>query len=202
MQWGPGTAIVRRTVWQGGVFGAQPMTVVSDSGGLLASHLAIGTEWFGPTFASRETVMDELREGKLGFGMRTWERNDVLVLARPFEPYSIHGFWNEEGSFVAWYVNLQEPMRRTRLGYDTRDQVLDIIVGEDLSSWMWKDEHELESAVEMGMHTADEAVEIRRNGEDVIAMIERGEAWWADWRDWAPDSSRPIPRLQEGWDEL
>jgi hypothetical protein len=37
-------------------------------------------------------------------------------------------------AFGAWYVNLQEPFRRSRLGFDTQDLELDVVVSPDGSS--------------------------------------------------------------------
>jgi hypothetical protein len=75
-------------------------------------------------------------------------------------------------------------------------------VGDDLSWWQWKDEHELAEAVELDLLTQGEADQIRRNGELAIAEIESGDAWWKRWSSWAPDPSRPIPTLPDGWDVL
>jgi predicted RNA-binding protein associated with RNAse of E/G family len=110
------------------------------------------------------------------------------------------GFWNEQGTFVGWYANLQDPLRWTRFGYDTRDHALDVIIGEDLSSWMLKDEDELAMSVQMGLYTPEEGREIERNGQAVIDMIKAGEAWWGEWRSFEPDPSWPIPVFPDGWD--
>ena len=52
------------------------------------------------------------------------------------------------------------------------------------------------------MFTQDEADSFRRNGEAVIDMIERGDAWWAGWHDWVPDLAASIPGLPAGWEQL
>jgi hypothetical protein len=39
-----------------------------------------------------------------------------------------------------WYVNFQRPMRRTAIGFDTFDLLLDLVIAPDLSRWDWKDE--------------------------------------------------------------
>ena len=110
--------------------------------------------------------------------------------------------WNEAGEMVCWYINLQEPMRRSRIGYDTRDQLLDIVFSPDLSSWTWKDENELEEAIGYGFFTQERADAVRRAGEEVIELVERGDAWWTRWNDWAPDPTWPIPALPDDWDVL
>ncbi len=180
----------------------RPLRVVSDDDGLLATYLAIGTGMFGAIFDDRATAMDEIATGSVRWGERTWVKHNVLSLVRAGDPYAAMGFWNEEGTFVAWYINLQDPMRRTPIGFDSRDHFLDLIVGEDLASWMWKDEDELDAGVKMGLFGADEAARIRRNGEQVIDLVRRGKTWWGEWRGWTPDPSWAIPSLPEGWNQF
>ncbi len=165
-------------------------------------QVSIGTTHIGPLPQSRETVMDEFEHGELKWGERQWTMFNVIIIVRPDDPYSIQGFYNDESVFVGWYVNLQDPLTWSRFGYDTRDHFLDIIVGEDLKSWMWKDEDELARAVVLGLISSDEATSIRVNGEAVVDLIERGDIWWADWRNTVPDVSLPIPVLPRGWDVL
>ena len=51
-------------------------------------------------------------------------------------------------------MNLEEPLKRTAIGFDYLDQLLDIEIAVDLSSWKWKDEDELEEAVARGDYDA------------------------------------------------
>ena len=112
--------------------------------------------------------------------------------------------WGENGRELAhWYINLQEPLRRTQIGFDTRDNMLDIVVAPDLSAWRWKDEADVANAVEAGILSGDEAAEIRREGERVIELIERGtppfDPAWATWR---PDRAWAFPELVPGWADV
>ena len=122
------------------------------------------------------------------------------MLARPGRWSSIWGFWGEDsGPPKAWYVNLEEPMRRSRAGFDTRDLQLDIVVMPDLT-WTWKDEREFDEMRDLGLITDEEANLVRDEGESVIAEIGRGDTWWLEWKDWVPDASWPLPTLSDGWD--
>ena len=48
-------------------------------------------------------------------GRTRWEGHGVLMLQRPGEAHAIWVFWHgPEREFTGWYVNLQEPFRRTR----------------------------------------------------------------------------------------
>ena len=177
------------------------MTVASDDGKLLAAWLRVGTVCYAPLFTDRATAADEFARGDVKWSLRPWNTHNVLTLTREGDPYSAQAFWNaESGRFVAWYINLQEPMRRSPLGFDTRDQSLDIVIGPDNKTWMWKDVEETARGVELGLFTPEEAEEVRRNGEAVIELVESGTTWWEDWRNSSPDPSWPLPTLPEGWD--
>ena len=46
------------------------------------------------------------------------------MLVKPGAAHSVELLWNAEtGQFLCWYINLQEPLRRTPLGFDTMDLV-------------------------------------------------------------------------------
>ncbi len=132
----------------------------------------------------------------------TWFGGGRLFLAGPEAAHSICPSWEADGSFAGWYVNLETPWRRTPVGFDTTDHVLDIWVLPD-RSWRWKDEEELQEAVEAGLFTPQQAKAIRHEGERVL---ERVEAWTEPfnegWEEWRPDSSWPMPSVPEGWDRL
>jgi predicted RNA-binding protein associated with RNAse of E/G family len=93
-------------------------------------------------------------------------------------------------------VNLQEPLRRTPIGFDTADQLLDL-VRSPRGEWRWKDEHELVDAVARGYIGADEAATIRAEGERVIA----NDGFPTGWEDFEPDPTWQVPRLPSGWNE-
>jgi hypothetical protein len=125
-----------------------------------------------------------------------WHSYRVLILVRPGDGFAFELLWRaDDDTFAAWYVNLQEPLRRTALGFDTDDLVLDIWVEPD-GSWEWKDEDELEVAVALGRFTAAQAAEIRSVGERVVAE----RPWPTGWEEWRPDPSWQLPRLPDGWD--
>ena len=96
-------------------------------------------------------------------------------------------------------MNLQEPLRRSRLGFDTRDQVLDIVVEPDLS-WRWKDEDELAHAVERRVFSSGEAGAIRAEGERVVRRLP--ELVPTGWENWQPDPGWDLPALPADWDRL
>jgi predicted RNA-binding protein associated with RNAse of E/G family len=99
----------------------------------------------------------------------------------------------------SWYLNLQEPFRRTGLGFDTQDLELDIVVSPD-GSWRVKDDDKLEGWIERGRWTRDEVEAIRAEGRRLGRELDRGRRWWSDdWAIWLPDPKWPQPSIPEGW---
>src|SRR5918992_2941018 len=130
---------------------------------------------------------------------RPLERPGRPATAAPGDPYAV--FHGEGADFRGWYVNFQEPFRRTALGFDTMDNVLDIVIAPH-GSWRWKDEEELELLRARGRFTQAEVDAIRADGIRVAAELDAGRRWWSDeWAVWEPDLSWPVPELPPGWEE-
>jgi len=188
----PGEAIVRRDVWRGEPKVGWAGIVVEDTSELLAlympegSPLAFDDDFFGaPHPWSRKD---------------RWEGHGVLQLQRPGVLHAVWVFWQgPERELGAWYVNLQEPFRRTERGFDTQDLELDIVVGRD-GSWRYKDDEKLEAWVERGRWTAAEVAAIRSEGATIAAELDAGRRWWSDdWAAWEPDLAWETPGLPADW---
>ncbi|MGE5072264.1 MAG: DUF402 domain-containing protein, partial [Anaerolineae bacterium] len=106
------------------VFWAYPVTVVQDTAALLAMYLAAGA--IGKNVAVRPTPREMLNASAIRVVDQVWVRTDVLMLVVPGEAFGIYVMW-EAGTreLTCWYINLQEPVRRTAIGYDTMDHMLD-----------------------------------------------------------------------------
>ena len=86
-------------------------------------------------------------------------------------------------------------MRRTPLGFDSMDHMLDIVIEPDLS-WRWKDEGQLAEAVSIGLVTQAWANEVRRKGERMIERLEARRPPFCDgWETWRPDPELPEDEL-------
>ena len=172
--WNAGENILLRGVWHERLWFALPVTVVQDSHDLIAFYWRANTpsKNYPVRKISKELLADEqidLIDGK-------WVTTDVLMLSKPGAAHGIMVMW-ESGhvKFNGWYVNLQEPLRRTPLGFDTMDQLLDIVITPDLSDWHWKDEDEFSDAVEHGVFSLKQAKAIREEGEHVVkTMLDDG----------------------------
>ena len=122
----------------------------------------------------------------------TAPKREQLCVARRGRRHSVYLFWTDEREVDHWYVNFEQPLRRTALGVDTFDEKLDLIVQPD-GSYRWKDEDELEQAAAAGS----------RSPAAVRAEAERVLAEWpfpTGWEDWRPDPAWTVPRLPKGWD--
>ena len=69
--------------------------------------------------------------------------------------------------------------------------------------WRWKDEDELELAVELGKMTREKADSVRTEGESAVEQIEKnGPPFSDEWENWAPDPMWPIPHLVPDWNDV
>ncbi len=191
--WRSGEAIVRREVWHGRPWAGTTVIVVDDSRELLATYLPEGAPFAFPD--------GQWPGGRHPWhGRPAWQGHGTLMLQRPREAYAVFVFWEgDDRRFAGWYVNLQEPFRRTPIGYDTLDHELDLIVHPD-GRVERKDEELLEERVRDGRFTPAEAAAIRLEGGRVEAELVAGRRWWSEsWADWAPPPSwRAVP-LPPDW---
>jgi hypothetical protein len=136
-------------------------------------------------------------------GKERWAGHGVLMLQRPGDAHAVWVFWHGQGrEFRGWYVNLQDPFRRTPIGYDTQDLELDIVVplGEGPQ---WKDDELLDRRVREGRFTAEQARAVRAEGTRLTRELEAGRQWWSDdWASWEPDPEWRPARLPQGWDAV
>lgn len=177
--WAEGETIMRREVRNDGWAWMQvPVSVVRDEPGLLATYLAEGTPFAFPPGP----------EVHPWAGRGAWEGHGVLMLQRPGEAYAVWVFWDgPERTFAGWYVNMQEPFRRTAEGYDTQDLELDVWIPRD-GSWELKDDDLLDVRVCEGRFTQDQARATRAEAGRLTAELDAGRRWWDDaWADWQPD---------------
>lgn len=152
------------------------------------------------TFLPRDIPYAEAYAMPVVLGDIAWQTNHLLRLIRPGDAHDISLFWSDDWSFRGWYVNLQDPVTRNAVGFDSADHVLDIWVAPD-GTWNWKDEDEFTDAVAVGRFTTRQADEIRREGERVIARIEAG-GWPFDagYETWRPDPAWTAPEMPANWD--
>ncbi len=120
-----------------------------------------------------------------------------LRLSVPGAFYSVLLFWNEDNSFRAWYINLEEPIRRIPQGFAYTDLFLDILADPDLSSWRWMDEDELEEAVKRGFVSNATSDMLYAEGRKAIEWLQSGNSPFNGWETWCPDPAWQIQVLPD-----
>jgi hypothetical protein len=200
--WNNGDIIVFRGVSQKKIWYALPVFVVQDTPNLIALYWPAGTKgkWRMKPSGERVTPQDVLLAPP-GLIDRTWDRTDVLMLITPGAAHAVYVMW-EAGhkKLLCWYINLQDPIRRTPIGFDTGDHWLDIVISPDKSSWRWKDEDELETAVASGIVKDEKARLIRKEGKRAIKLILENQPPFCDgWEKWSPPVDWLIPGLPGDW---
>lgn len=184
---------MHREVWEGAPWCAFPVVVVEDSPELLVTYLPAGSPFaFPPSADGRPHPWA---------GKRTWHGNGMLALRRPGEAYSVMHFWNgPDRRFAGWYLNLEEPFRRTATGYDSQDLELDIWVPVD-GPWRLKDSDLLDQRVRDGRFTDEQALAIRRVGDELLEQLDRGERWWDErWASFTPEEGWRATTFPDGWE--
>jgi uncharacterized protein DUF402 len=183
-----GDVVVWRSLAFGHIRFAMPHLVVELNSEQVVLWLPGGRR--GKIFSGKPLhEIESLDEADWSLLDKVWRGEGVLKVHR-FGTH--HSLWHLDDG---WYVNLEEPWRASRVGWDTRDLALDIVVERD-GSWRWKDEDHLAAAVERGWITQDQARLVREEGERVLAA----RPWPTGWESWRPDPSWPAPELPDGWD--
>lgn len=190
----PGDPVLLRSVFGGLVRWAFPHHFVGEDGGRLIFYRRPGNagKQLGRNaegrYLDRWVRGDPVRD-------HVWQDTQVLSFVRPGEWHALQVWWDEAWSFGFWYVNLQAPVTPTRLGYDSTDWALDIIVSRDGTAH-WKDEDDFAEVRVLGALDDQTADTVRREGERVIAE----RPWPTGWEEWRPPPEwEPLP-LPAGWD--
>jgi hypothetical protein len=112
--------------------------VVQDTPEMLLLYLPSGTPCKQPKTIDGEDVTPATHvQGEWLLVDNVWPEDDEsLRLVIPGAPYSVLVFWlGKYGAHRSWYINLEDSLRRTSIGFDYMDQIIDIIVQPDLSDW-------------------------------------------------------------------
>jgi uncharacterized protein len=199
--WSSGDPVLLRYVHGGRVSRVKPMNVVAETDEHVALFIRAGTPMKTRCGLDGAPIPRELPYAeRFALPWRlcdgTWRGYSVLMLTPAGAGHSFWAIWDDQWAFDVWYVNVQESLRRTVFGFDTADNVLDVVIAHDLSTWHLKDEHELEEAIRVGRFTLEEADAVRAEAARAVATLEERE--WPfdrDWSDWRPDPAWPTPAL-------
>lgn len=194
----------RRRTWTPGVpENAHPMRVIRDDERGLVCWLAGGTTGLRPERVGGGGLRDDkptMFTAPRHQGTAPWYGPGVVRIVPTGCPWSVWIFRSgpePEAALSSWYVNLEDPARRTDYDLTTSDLVLDLVVRPDRSIH-FKDEDELLLAVEQGRFTPAEAAEITAIGTRAQAWI-RSAPWPFDdeWAHWSAPADWTIPVLPQ-----
>jgi Protein of unknown function (DUF402) len=183
-----GEAVLYREMWQGAEMTVLPMRVVSDAPDRTVLYLAPETAFRAARTPAGGKVSD------LADWIATdavWTGGSLLRLLEPKAWHCVDVEFDASGDFAGWYINFQEPLRRTPSGFDTADLVLDLVVAPD-GAWHLKDEDDFERAVSDGHLSRDIAARVRAEAGQMAERVDAGgspfdERRWCTWRpppDW------------------
>ena len=187
--------IVRREVLNDGRAWLElPVVVVRDEPELLATYIAEGTpfhfpagDW--PTPSGRHPW----------HGRPAWQGHGVLMLQRPGEAHAIWVFWHGPArEFTGWYVNLQEPFRRTRAGLRHAGPRARHLGAGRAAAGNGRMRTCSRNASAKAGYTPEQVEETWAEGRRVVAELEAGRRWWDPWWAlWEPDPAWAAWRRSE-----
>ncbi|GIE85497.1 hypothetical protein SAMN06264365_105116 [Actinoplanes regularis] len=145
-----GATAVRRDVLDGRVWSAAAHRVLDDDGQRLTLCCWPGVTTYAPTTwiewlgnrddAVRKQGIPDLAAGRWDLGEWIW-RDTVLLTWVGLDPdFSVQRFQAVSGGSTQWKINFERPVRRTAIGIDTFDLLLDLIADPARDRWSWKDE--------------------------------------------------------------
>ncbi|MCX2734351.1 DUF402 domain-containing protein [Saccharopolyspora sp. NFXS83] len=202
-KWAPGSDILYR-FWRldGSLGTVHPARVVSDAPDRVLCWVLPGTPIRITTSPDgrkpRELPLHERFSGVRVPALSVWHTTATLRLVFAEQWSSVWWFFEADGTFRNWYVNLEVPLGRDETGVNRVDGVLDLEVFPD-GKWGWKDEDELSSALTAGRIDQARLSRLRAEGERMADLAERGRfPFDGSYCDARPDPAWPLPSLPEG----
>jgi len=191
----PVESLLLRHVAHGRVLMALPSIVVERNERHLVTWIGPGTPIAYPNGRADDGSLLPFDQWRVD--LRSWVGPGRLELTPMGRQHSIRLMRRADGSLRGWYVNLQAALAESPLGFDTTDWQLDLWIPAGGEA-EWKDEDDLERALELGIMTADEGRLAREEAHRVL------EEWPfpTGWEDWSPDPAWPLPILPDGWDRV
>jgi hypothetical protein len=181
----PGDTIETREVWRGKKWEQRPAIVAEDNDELIALYTPPGSESLIAVDATGTKLRMPITDWKLEPTTRF--TIELIALHVPGTDHSVLAIFDPPAGYGPWYINLESDLQRTEHGFDYEEHVLDILIDADMSTWRWKDEDELEEAVELGLFTGEQAVEFRAEGERALEwLLSRRRPYDRDWLSWRP----------------
>jgi hypothetical protein len=186
--WSRGDVVAIRNIWFGRVRSAVPAIVIEDDPRRFAAWSPHGTPIAVPEPRGVPTEWRLVES--------PWPYDGVFVhhygepwLAQHLRPRERPDWW---------YVDIVDRVQRRAASFDYRDLLLDVVTEDGLQV---VDQEDLAEALRLRSLTEDEARQIERDAEEVVALVERGSPPFdGEWEQWRPPAAWGVPQLPEGWD--
>jgi hypothetical protein len=138
--WPVGAQILLRHVLAGRTWSALPVTVVADDATSTVVRIHAGSRWLaavGPDGRRRHGWHRSWRLAEVA-----WTGHDVTYLLEPDRWQGTAVCTDAAtGTVAKFYINGQDPVRRTPWGLDTMDRELDAVLHPGTRKPRWKDAH-------------------------------------------------------------
>ena len=179
-----------------------PFVVVEDDDEVVVLYLPEGSPVTRWNIEERSFREPRLTQGDSLWLLYPGKRYHVSLMFETGSgpaPHVKYYFPEGSGPFYGWKIDLDAPFRRTEVGFDLFDEVLDIVVHPD-RSYYWKDEDQMQRLIAAGVYTPDLAGELRGVGEEVIKLVEAGASPFdSRWSSWRPTPDLHLSKMPEGW---
>jgi hypothetical protein len=190
--------------WVSGYFitGAVPCEVIEQTADFVALYQPAGSIWkraAGERSGPRgRNMLPADRDGS--HDDVAWTGDGVLRIHSFGEEWSVWRWLDQGRNWSEHFsLNLEDPWRRTPIGWDSGDWELDVFGTP--SSWQYKDEDELQWSEHVGLVDHIWAKRARAAGERASAALEsNGWPFSADWNRWLPSADLVILVLPLDWD--
>lgn len=209
--WRPGDSVTLRGIYNQRPWYVQSALVVQDTPEESALLILPGAECYAPHGYingkhgpdGRWNRWDEYKSDSWKMQKYSWQTNRLLILVQPEKYYASIYFWEHSTDrFLCYYINFQLPFCRSRIGFDTLDLELDLIV-EPTYELQWKDAENYQEGVDKGIILGEWVDQIERAKPEVFDKIElRRYPFDGTWLYWKPDPAWQTPKLPENWDKI
>ena len=143
----------------------------------------------------RANGLRELADGEWTLASAPLRHFTILTFQLPDTYFSVMLRFRETGQLFMWYVNFERPYRRTAIGIDTSDLIVDLVIEPD-GTYRWKDEDEYRQGRRLGIVGDTDHAAVEQAREQAVAMFEeRTGPFEEQWVSWRRDPNWTVPTL-------
>jgi protein associated with RNAse G/E len=209
--WQPGDVVALRGIYNQRVSYMQSAVVVHDTLDEVALVILPGAECAAPEgymngkhgASGHWDRWGEYEKENWQMQLYRWHTNRLLILLHPEKYYASYYFWQADNNqFLCYYINFQLPFHRSKIGFDSFDLELDLIV-EPNFEWHWKDLDDYQRGIELGILRPQWVKEIDSAKLEIFEKFEHRRYPFDDtWLKWMPHPQWCPPNLPADWEKV